>query len=145
MYCSLNNVENWSKEVRCPSGRLMNQSNAVLENVLINNLQYMASVPPQIIIWVWKAVIWTSGSSMPLKPIFGPMKLAGIIVSMISCENGMRQALTGIGGFHSSVERSPMRCKSLYNSSLALRCCLLLACDAAKSFWYRFWLASCSA
>jgi len=38
MYCSLNNVENWSKEVICPSGRLMNQSNTVPENVLINSL-----------------------------------------------------------------------------------------------------------
>ena len=50
MYCSLNNVENWSKELMCPSGRLMNQSNVVPENVLINSLQCMASVPPKIII-----------------------------------------------------------------------------------------------
>ena len=61
MYCFLNNVENWLKEVICPSGRLMNQSNVVPENVLINSLQCIACVPPEIIIWVWKAVIWASG------------------------------------------------------------------------------------
>ena len=37
MYCSLNNVDNWSNEAMCPSGRLMNQSNVVPENVPINS------------------------------------------------------------------------------------------------------------
>ena len=105
----------------------------------------MASVPSEIIIWVWKAVIWAYGSSTPVKAIFGPMKLAGITVSMIACENGMGRALTGMGEVRSSVERSPMRCKSLRSSLLALRSSLLFACDAAKSSWYQFWLVACSA
>jgi len=35
----------------------MNQSDVVLENVPINSLQCMVSVPPEIIIWMWKAVM----------------------------------------------------------------------------------------
>ena len=58
--------------------RLMNQSNVVTENVLINSLQCMASFPLEIIIWMWKVVIWAFGSSTPVKAIFGPMKLTGI-------------------------------------------------------------------
>ena len=126
MYCSFNNVENWSNEVMCPSGRLMNQSNVVPENVPINSLLCMTSVPHEIIIWVWKVVMWASGSSTPVKVIFVPMKLAGITESMIAWENGMGRALTGMGGVRSSV-----RCKSPRNSSLALHNSSLFARDAA--------------
>ena len=34
--------------------------------------------------------MWASGSSTPVKVIFGPMKLAGITMSIIACENSMR-------------------------------------------------------
>jgi len=105
----------------------------------------MALVPPEIIIWVWKAVMWASGSSTLVKAIFGPMKLAGIIVSMIACENGMGRALTSMGGVRSSFVHSPMHCKSLHSSSLALRSSSLFARDAAKSSWNWLWLAACSA
>ena len=123
----------------------MNQSNVVLENVSINSLQCMALVPHEIIISVWKPVMWASGSSTPVKVIFGPMKLAGITVSMISWEKGMGRALTGMGGVRSSVVRSPMHCKSLRSSLLALCSSSLFARDAAKSSWNRFWLVACSA
>ena len=72
MNCSLNNVENWWKEVMCPLGRLMNQSNVVHENVPINSLQCMTSVPLEIIIWVWKAVMWASRSSTPVRWFLDP-------------------------------------------------------------------------
>ena len=110
----------------------MNQSNVVSENVPINSLQCMASVPPEIIISVWKAVMWASGSSTHVKAIFGPMKLAGITVSMIAWEKGMGRALTSMGEVRSLVVRSPMRCKSLRSSSLALRNSSLFARDTAK-------------
>jgi len=67
--------------------------------------------------------------------LFGPMKLAGITVSMIACKKGMGRALTGMGGVRSLVVRSPMRCRSLRSSSLALRSFSLFLCDAAKLFW----------
>ena len=133
MNCSLNNVENWSNEVMCPSGRLMNQSNNVPENVLINSLQCITSVPPEIIIWVWKVVMWASGSSIPMKVIFGIMKLVGITVSMIAWEKGMVRALIGMGGFYSLAVHFPMRCKSLLSSSLVLCSSSFFACNAAKS------------
>jgi len=50
MNCSLNNVKKSSNEAMCLSGRLMNQSNVVPENVPINSLQCIMSVPPKIII-----------------------------------------------------------------------------------------------
>jgi len=84
MNCYLNNVENWSNEVMCPSRRLMNQSSVVPENVPMNNLQCMASVPSEIIIWLWKAVMWAFESSVPVKVIFGVMKLMGIMAFMIA-------------------------------------------------------------
>ena len=123
----------------------MNQSNAVPENVPMNNLQCMASVPPEIIIWVWKAVMWASGSSTPVKVSFGTMKLAGITVSMIAWEKGTGRVLTGMGRPCSSIARSPMRCKSMRNSSLVMHNFSLFACDAAKSTWNRSWMAVCSA
>ena len=129
----------------CPSGRLINQFNIVPENVPMNNLQCIASVPPEIIIWVWKTVMWASESSTPMKVIFWTMKLAGIIVSMIAWEKGMGRALIGMSGPCSSVVRSPMCCKSLCSSSLVLRSSSLFAHDTAKSTWNRFWLAACSA
>ena len=135
MNCSLNRFKNWSNEVMCPLGRLMNQSNVVFENVLMNSLQCIASVPPEIIIWVWKAVMWASESLTPLKAIFGTMKLDGTTVSMIAWEKGMERALTVMGGFGSSLAHSPMRCKSLRNSSLAWNSSSSFACDAAKSTW----------
>jgi len=107
----------------------MNRSNAVPENVLINSLQCIALVPPQTIIWVWKVVIWAFGSSTHVKAIFRPIKVADITISMIACEKGMGRALTGMGRVHSSVVRSPMRCKSLRNSSLALCSSSLFACN----------------
>ena len=44
-------------------------------------------------------MIWASGYSTPMKAIFGPMKLDGITMSMIACENGMGRALTVWAGF----------------------------------------------
>jgi len=61
------------------------------------------------------------------------MKLAGITVSMIAWEKGMGRTLIGMGGVRSSIVRSPMRCKSLRSSSLALRNSSLFSRDAAKS------------
>ena len=72
----------------------MNQSNAVPENVPMNCLQCITSILPKIIIWVWKAVMWASRSSTPVKVIFETMKLDGITVSMIAWEKGMGRALT---------------------------------------------------
>ena len=125
MTCSLNNVENWSNEVMCPSGRPMNQSNVVPANVTMNNLQCMANVPPEIIIWVWKAVMWASGSSIPVKVILGVMKVVDITTFMIAWENGMGRALTRICGLCSPTMRSPKRCRSLCSSSLP---CVTLHC-----------------
>ena len=123
----------------------MNQSNVVPENVPINSLLCMASVPLEIIIWVWKAVMWASRSSTPVKVIFGIMKLAGITMSMISWKKGMGRALTGMGGVRSSVVRSSMCCKSLRSSSLILHSSSLFAHDATKSTWNRSWMAAYSA
>jgi len=84
-------------------------------------------------------------SSTPVKVIFGPIKLVGITVSMIAWEKGMGRALTRMGGVRSSLVRSPMRCKSLRSSLLALHSSSLFARNAAKSSWNQFWLAACSA
>jgi len=62
-------------------------------NMHINILQCIASVPPEIIIWPLNAVRWASGSSETVKKILGIMKLAGMITSIIACENGQGQAL----------------------------------------------------
>jgi len=139
MYCSLNSVENWPNEVMCPSGRLTNQSNAVPDGVLMKSLQCTTLEPPESIIWVWKAVIWASGSSTLVKVTFRPMNVAGITVSMITWENGMGQTLTGMGGARSSTVRSPTFRKFLRNSSLVLRNSSLFACDATRSTWKRSW------
>jgi len=141
----LNNVKNWSNEVMCPSGRPMNQSNVVLANVRMNSLQCMASIPLEIIIWVWKVVMWASGSSIPVKVILGVMKFVGITTLMIAWENDMGRALTGIGGLCSPAECSPKRCRSLRSSSLALRNSSLLVRDASSSTLNWSCLSACSA
>ena len=86
-------------------------------------------------------MIWASGSSTPVKVVFGPRKLAGITVSMIAWENGMGQALTGIDGARPSVVRSPTCCKFLRSSSLVMCSSSLFAYDAARSAWNRSWSA----
>ena len=134
-YCSLNSVENWSKLVMCPSGRLTNHSNVVPDSVLISILQYTASDPPVSIIWVWNVVRWASRSSTPVKETFRPRDVVGNAVFMIACENGMGHALGGAGGARSSVAQSPTCCKSLCSSSLALRNFALSAREAATSAW----------
>ena len=141
MNCSLNNVANWSNEVMCQSGRPMNQSSGVPANVPMNSLQCMASVPPEIIIWVCKAVMWASGSSVPVKVILDVMKFVGITTFVIASENGMGRALTRIGGLCYPVVRSPKRCRSLRSSSLALRNSSLSACYASSSTlnWSCLW------
>ena len=123
----------------CPSGRPTNQSNVVPNSVLMNNLQRMTSEPPESIIWVWKFVIWASGSSTSMKVTFRPMNVAGITVSMIVWEKGMGRALTGVGGARSSTICSPTCCQLLRNSSLVLRNSSLLAYDATRSTWKQSW------
>ena len=103
-----------------PSGSPINQSHVVPANIPMNSLQCMAYVLLEIIIWVWKAVMWAFGSSVPAKVILGVMKFVGITMFMIVWENGMGRALTGIGGLFSLATRSPKRCRSLCNFSLAL-------------------------
>ena len=82
---------------------------------------------------MWKAVMWASGSSIPVKVIFGVMKLVGITTFMIAWEKRMGRALTRKGGVCSPVACSPMRCSSLRSSSLALRSSSLLVPVASKS------------
>ena len=73
MNCSLNNSENWSKKVRWPSGRPMNHYTVVPMNVPANILQWLAFVPPEIIIWALNVVRWLSVSSTLVKTILGVM------------------------------------------------------------------------
>ena len=120
-------------------------TNVVHVNVPMNNVQCMASVPPEIIIWVWKDMKWAFESSVPIKVIFGVMKLVGITTFMIAWENGMGRALTGMGGICSPTARSPMRCRSLRNSSLAYHSSSLLVHDASKSTWNWSCLSACLA
>ena len=86
------------------------------------------------IIWVWNAVSWASGSFTHVKETFGPRHV-GNTTFMIACKNGMGRALSGTGGARSSAARSPTCCKSLQNSSLALRNSVLSARGAATSTW----------
>ena len=76
---------------------------------------------------MWNTVRWASGSSTPVKETFGPRDVVGNAVFMIARENGMGRALGGAGGARSSVAHSPTCCKSLRNSSLALRNSALFA------------------
>ena len=111
----------------------------------MNILQCMASVPPEIIICVLDAVRWASGSSVPVKTIFGVMKLVSKITSMIACKTGMGRALAWMVGPRSPVEHSLSRCRSLRNSLLALRSSSLLARDTSSSALNWSCLSTCSA
>ena len=64
--------------------------------------------------------------------------------SMIAYGKGMGRALARIGGFRSPAMRSPNRCRSLRNSSLALRNSSLLVCDAFSSTMNWSCLRACS-
>jgi len=61
--CSLNNLENWSKEMMWPSESPLNHCRVVPVNVPMNILQWITSVCPEIIIWVLNVVRWFLGSS----------------------------------------------------------------------------------
>jgi len=64
-------------------------------------------------ILVWKVVMWVSESSIPVKVIFGFMKLVSITTFMTAWEKGMGQALTGMGRlFH--LLRAPPSVVVLY-------------------------------
>jgi len=98
MYCALNSFVSYGNDVTWPSGRLMNQSIVVPTRVLMNSLHLTALEPPTSIIYVWKAVRWASGSSVPVKVTLGPISMAGITTSMISCENDIGNSQGGIVG-----------------------------------------------
>ena len=98
MYCALNNFVSCGNDVTWPSDRLMNQSITVPAKVLMNSLHCTASEPPTSIIYVWKAVRWAFGSSIPVKVTLGPTSVAGITASTISGENGVGNSLGGVTG-----------------------------------------------
>ena len=56
MYWVMNSLVSCGNDITWPSGRLMNQSIAVLTRVLMNSFHLTASDPPTSIICVWKAV-----------------------------------------------------------------------------------------
>ena len=127
-----------------PSGRPTNHCIVVLVKIHMNILQCIAFVPPKIIIWALNVVRWLSRSSTPVKTILGVMKLAGMTVSIIACENGLGWALSWAIGPRSPTERSSIRCRLLCNFSLVLRNSSLLAQDASISAINWSCLSSCS-
>ena len=94
-YCSLNNCDSCGKEVIWPSRRLMNQSMAIPDKVLMKSLHLTASKLPTSTICVWNVVRCASGSSIPVKVTLGPANVLGINASRISCENGVENSLGG--------------------------------------------------
>ena len=78
---------------------------------------------------------WASGFSTPVKETFGPKDVVGNATFMIARENDMGRALSGTGEARSFAARSPTCCKSLHNSSLALRSSALSARDATTFAW----------
>ena len=98
MYCALKNFVSYGNNITWPSGRLMNQSIAVPTRVLMNSLHLTASEPPTSIIFVWKAMRWASGSSVPVKVTLGPTSVVGITTSTISYENDIGNSLGGVTG-----------------------------------------------
>ena len=89
--------------------------------------------------------MWASGSFVSVKVIFGVMKLVGIMTFMISWENGMGRALTGIGGLCSPTARFPKRCKSFRSSLLSLHKSSLSVRDVFNSILNWSCLSACSA
>jgi len=122
MYCVLNSFVSCGNDVTWPSGRLTNQSMAVLANVLMNSLHRTVSEPPTSIICVWKAIRWASGSSTPGKVTLGPTSVAGITASTIFGKNGVGNSLGGVPGSLSAPSRSVVWVfRSLHSSSFEWR------------------------
>ena len=101
----------------------MNQSIAILINVLMKSLHLAASEPPTSNICEWNDVRCASGSSTPVKVTLGPVNVLGIAVSRIACENGVVNSLGGDAASGSSPPRHPRRNSSLvrWSSSSCLR------------------------